>query len=44
MSTSKPVEWVSALIERFEDQVNRNENLFYLINIKIFSYQLNVEN
>jgi len=22
MSTSKPVEWVSALIERFEDQVN----------------------
>ena len=21
MSTSKPVEWVSALIERFEDQV-----------------------
>jgi len=33
MSTSKPVEWVSALIERFEDQVNekKNNNLFNLI-------------
>jgi hypothetical protein len=25
MSTSKPVEWVSALIERFEDQVNEKK-------------------
>jgi hypothetical protein len=44
ISTSKPVEWVSALIERFEDQVKWKKNYLILIFKFNFSYQLNVDN
>ena len=37
MSTSKPIEWVSALIERFEDQVQLNKKLFLFLNFYLIS-------